>query len=218
MTVFDIINEPLSIHKIRDQSYRNELVKELVQMVGLDIRHLSRFPHSFSGGQRQRIGIARALALRPRLLICDEPVSALDVSIQAQVLNLLKDLKEQLNLTYLFISHNLAVVNYIADNIAVMCAGQLVELASKENLFKNPQHPYTKALLAAVPDPNLDNPLNFESIMDERCSIPDLWEEPYKVDENHHPSLVNVANNHWVRASKSTSNSSFTQRNTKIHF
>ena len=206
MTVFDIISEPLSIHKIGDHSYRNELVKELIQMVGLDIRHLSRFPHSFSGGQRQRIGIARALALRPRLLICDEPVSALDVSIQAQVLNLLKDLKEQLNLTYLFISHNLAVVNYIADNIAVMCAGQLVELASKENLFKNPQHPYTKALLAAVPDPNLDNPLNFESIMDERCSIPDLWEEPYKVDENHHPSLVNVANNHWVRASKSTSN------------
>ena len=211
MTVFDIISEPLSIHKIGDQSYRNELVKELIQMVGLDIRHLSRFPHSFSGGQRQRIGIARALALRPRLLICDEPVSALDVSIQAQVLNLLKDLKENLNLTYLFISHNLAVVNYIADNIAVMCAGQLVEFASKDNLFKNPQHPYTKALLAAVPDPNIDNPLNFESIMDERCSIPDLWEEPYKIDKNHHPSLVNVANNHWVRASKSTSNSSFTQ-------
>ena len=115
----------------------------------------------------------------------------------------MKDLKEKLNLTYLFISHNLAVVNYIADNIAVMCAGQLVEFASKENLFKNPQHPYTKALLAAVPDPNIDNPLNFEAIMDERCSIPDLWEEPYKIDKNHHPSLVNVANNHWVRASKS---------------
>ena len=161
MTVFDIISEPLLIHKIGDQSYRNDLVKDLIQLVGLDIRHLSRFPHSFSGGQRQRIGIARALALRPRLLICDEPVSALDVSIQAQVLNLLKDLKEKLNLTYLFISHNLAVVNYIADNIAVMCAGQLVEFASKEDLFKNPQHPYTKALLAAVPDPNIDNPLNF---------------------------------------------------------
>tara|TARA_B100000609_G_scaffold171325_1_gene146254 strand:- start:1652 stop:3544 length:1893 start_codon:yes stop_codon:yes gene_type:complete len=211
MTVFDIISEPLTIHKIGDQYYRNELVKELIQLVGLDIRHLSRFPHSFSGGQRQRIGIARALALRPRLLICDEPVSALDVSIQAQVLNLLKDLKETLNLTYLFISHNLAVVNYIADNIAVMCAGQLVEFASKENLFKNPQHPYTKALLAAVPDPNIDNPLNFESIMDERCSIPNLWEEPYTVDENHSPDLVNVASNHWVRASKSILNSSFTQ-------
>ena len=211
MTVFDIISEPLLIHKIGDQSYRNDLVKDLIQLVGLYIRHLSRFPHSFSGGQRQRIGIARALALRPRLLICDEPGSALDVSIQAQVLNLLKDLKEKLNLTYLFISHNLAVVNYIADNIAVMCAGQLVEFASKEDLFKNPQHPYTKALLAAVPDPNIDNPLNFESIMDERCSIPSLWEEPYKVDENHRPDLVDVANNHWVRANKSISNSSFTQ-------
>ena len=211
MTVFDIISEPLLIHKIGDQSYRNDLVKDLIQLVGLDIRHLSRFPHSFSGGQRQRIGIARALALRPRLLICDEPVSALDVSIQAQVLNLLKDLKEKLNLTYLFISHNLAVVNYIADNIAVMCAGQLVEFASKEDLFKNPQHPYTKALLAAVPDPNIDNPLNFESIMDERCSVPSLWEEPYKVDENHRPDLVDVANNHWVRANKSISNSSFTR-------
>ena len=211
MTVFDIISEPLTIHKIGDQYYRNELVKELIQLVGLDIRHLSRFPHSFSGGQRQRIGIARALALRPRLLICDEPVSALDVSIQAQVLNLLKDLKETLNLTYLFISHNLAVVNYIADNIAVMCAGQLVEFASKENLFKNPQHPYTKALLAAVPDPNIDNPLNFESIMDERCSIPNLWGEPYTIDEKHSPDLVNIASNHWVRASKSILNSSFTQ-------
>ena len=137
-----------------------------MKLVGLDTRHLNRYPHSFSGGQRQRIGIARALALRPKLLICDEPVSALDVSIQAQVLNLLKDLQEQLGLTYIFISHNLAVVDYIADRIAVMCAGRLVELAKREDLFRNPVHPYTKALLNAVPDANIDNPLDFSKVME----------------------------------------------------
>src|SRR5262249_37706338 len=129
MTVYDILVEPLIIHRIGDDAYRREMVSELMEMVGLDRRHLSRYPHSFSGGQRQRIGIARSLALRPDMVICDEPVSALDVSIQAQILNLLKDLQKQLGLTYLFISHNLAVVDYIADRIAVMCAGRLVELA-----------------------------------------------------------------------------------------
>ena len=138
MTVYDILVEPLIIHGIGDDAYRREMVSELMEMVGLDRRHLSRYPHSFSGGQRQRIGIARALALRPDMVICDEPVSALDVSIQAQILNLLKDLQKQLGLTYLFICHNLAVVDYIADRIAVMCAGRLVELAPAGELFRNP--------------------------------------------------------------------------------
>ena len=154
MTVFDLISEPLLIHNIGDDAWRREMVSELMRLVGLDIRHLRRYPHSFSGGQRQRIGIARALALKPKLLICDEPVSALDVSIQAQVLNLLKDLKQELNLTYMFITHNLAVVDYIADRIAVMCAGRLVELATRDELFANPVHPYTKALLSAAPVPD----------------------------------------------------------------
>ena len=158
MTVYDILVEPLIIHDIGDDAYRREMVSELMEMVGLDRRHLSRYPHSFSGGQRQRIGIARALALRPDMVICDEPVSALDVSIQAQILNLLKDLQKQLGLTYLFISHNLAVVDYIADRIAVMCAGRLVELAPAGELFRNPLHPYTKALLSAVPMPDPDAP------------------------------------------------------------
>ncbi len=124
MTVYDIIEEPLVIHSIGDALSRREMVYELVTLVGLDLRHVKRYPHSFSGGQRQRIGIARALALRPGLVICDEPTSALDVSIQAQILNLLMDLKQKLALTYLFISHNLAVVDYIADRIAVMCVSQ----------------------------------------------------------------------------------------------
>lgn len=203
MTVFDIVSEPLVIHGIGDNAYRREMVSELMKLVGLDARHLNRYPHSFSGGQRQRIGIARALALKPRMLICDEPVSALDVSIQAQVLNLLKDLQEQLNLTYLFISHNLAVVDYIADRIAVMCAGRLVELAPREELFRNPVHPYTKALLRAVPDPSLDNPLDFDLVMDGRCSVPSEWPAPFTVNGEANPRLIDLGDGHYVRADES---------------
>ena len=204
MTVFDIVNEPLLIHSIGDHTYKMELVRELIKLVGLDIRHLNRYPHSFSGGQRQRIGIARALALKPRLLICDEPVSALDVSIQAQVLNLLKDLKQQLALSYLFISHNLAVIDYIADYVAVMCAGKIVEMAPRAELFKNPIHPYTRALFSAVPTPSLDMPLDFNNIMDERCSNPEEWEAPFKINNGIQTNLLDIGKEHLVRVNQST--------------
>ncbi|WP_114430776.1 ABC transporter ATP-binding protein [Phyllobacterium bourgognense] len=164
MTVQNILSEPLEIHGLGDNAYRLEKVRALMQAIGLDQRYLNRYPHSFSGGQRQRIGIARALALGPQLLICDEPVSALDVSVQAQILNLLKDLQKELGLTYLFISHNLAVVDYMADRIAVMCGGRIVEIAPREIILRDPVHPYTRSLLAAVPFPDLDRPLDFETL------------------------------------------------------
>jgi len=200
MTVLDTISEPLLIHGIGDAEERAETVKQLMKVVGLDIRHLRRYPHSFSGGQRQRIGIARALALKPDILICDEPVSALDVSIQAQILNLLKDLKEELGLTYLFISHNLAVVDYIADRIAVMCQGRLVELAPRELLFREPKHPYTKALLSAVPEPDPRHQLDLTALMEGRASDPAAWPAPFTVDGTTHPRLVDLGQGHFVRA------------------
>ena len=203
MTVQDIVTEPLVIHAIGDRHYRREMAKELMHLVGLDVQHLQRYPHSFSGGQRQRIGIARALAVRPHMLICDEPVSALDVSIQAQVLNLLKDLKSKLGLTYLFISHNLAVVDYIADRIMVMCKGGLVELAPRERLFRNPIHPYTKALLAAVPHPDPARPLDLKALIGERSSDPAAWPPPFTVDDSRRPPLIDVGTGHVVRADPS---------------
>ncbi|MEZ5823486.1 MAG: ABC transporter ATP-binding protein [Geminicoccaceae bacterium] len=179
MSIFDIITEPLVIHGIGSPQERLERAKHLLAAVGLDARHLRRYPHSFSGGQRQRIGIARALALEPELLICDEPVSALDVSVQAQILNLLKDLQKSLGLTYIFVSHNLAVVRYIAQSVGVMCRGRMVEIARTEDLFANPRHPYTRALLAAVPEPDLDNLLDFESLAEGQTSEPASWPAPY---------------------------------------
>ncbi len=198
MTVYDIIAEPLVIHGIGDAAARTEKVKKLLLAVGLDIRHLRRYPHSFSGGQRQRIGIARALALSPELLICDEPVSALDVSVQAQILNLLKDLQSDLGLTYLFISHNLAVVKYLCQRIAVMCAGRIVEMAPTAELFARPLHPYTRALLAAVPEPDLDRPLDFDALMAGKTSNPALWPVPFTLGADP-TALVDVGDNHVVR-------------------
>ena len=200
MTVFDIVNEPLVIHQVGDEDERFERVKELMILVGLDIRHLRRYPHSFSGGQRQRIGIARALALQPDLLICDEPVSALDVSIQAQILNLLKDLQSELDLTYLFISHNLAVVDYVCDRIAVMCTGRLVELAPREVLFRNPLHPYTKALLAGVPKPDPESRLDLTALMAGKASDPAAWPAPFSGADGGSFELVDVGDDHFVRA------------------
>ena len=199
MTVFDIISEPLVVHRIGDRAERAAIVQELMGHVGLDPRFLSRYPHGFSGGQRQRIGIARALALNPELIICDEPVSALDVSIQAQVLNLLKDLQSELGLTYLFISHNLAVVDYMADRIAVMCAGRLVEVAPRERLFENPVHPYTRALLAAVPRADPSARLDLTALMEGRVSNPAEWPEPFADDGGHGAELVEIAPGHSVR-------------------
>ena len=200
MTVYDIIEEPLVIHGIGDVRSRREMVHELVTLVGLDPRHLKRYPHSFSGGQRQRIGIARALALRPDLVICDEPTSALDVSIQAQILNLLMDLKKKLSLTYLFISHNLAVVDYIADRIAVMCAGRIVEIADRATLFRNPVHPYTLALLAAVPTPDPSRSLDFHQLMEDKASDPAAWPEPFRREPMNSPPLIEIGPGHWVEA------------------
>jgi len=200
MTVFDIVSEPLVIHRIGDAAFRVEMVKELLALVGLDPRFLNRYPHSFSGGQRQRIGIARALALKPDLLICDEPVSALDVSVQAQILNLLRDLQKELGLTYIFISHNLAVVDYIADRIAVMCAGRIVETAPRELLFRNPVHPYTKALLAAVPEASLDASLDFTALMEGKASEPSAWPAPFTIAPGTRTALVALGGGHFVRA------------------
>jgi peptide/nickel transport system ATP-binding protein len=197
MTVFDILREPMVVHRLGDQDYQVETCKELMRLVGLDPRFLRRYPHSFSGGQRQRIGIARALALQPELLICDEPVSALDVSIQAQILNLLKDLQKELGLSYLFISHNLAVVNYVSDRVAVMFRGALVEVAPAEQLFEDPRHPYTRNLLKSIPVADLSRPLEFDAIGELEDSSE--WPAPFTEAAGIASALCPVGPEHLVR-------------------
>jgi peptide/nickel transport system ATP-binding protein len=154
MTLLDLVGEPLLVHGLKNRREREERVAELLRRVGLRPEYMRRFPHAFSGGERQRIGIARALALRPRLVVADEPVSALDVSVQAQILNLLQDLQVEFRLTYLFVAHDLSVVRHISDRVAVMYVGRMVELAETEEIFTTPKHPYTAALLSAVSEPD----------------------------------------------------------------
>jgi peptide/nickel transport system ATP-binding protein len=199
MTVLELIAEPLLVQGFGDPAARRMRVESLLRLVGLDSRFLNRYPHSFSGGQRQRLGIARALALSPKLLLLDEPVSALDVSTQAQVLNLLNDLRAELGLSYLFISHNLAVVNYVADRVAVMCAGHLVEVAPRAELFTQARHPYTKALLASVPTPDLEHKLDFAAIRDSAATDPSRWPQPFDDVAGATSVLHEVGPGHFVR-------------------
>jgi len=168
-TAGSIIEEPMIIHGIGNADERKERVNELLKLVGLDIYHANRYPHEFSGGQRQRINIARALALNPKVVVCDEPVSALDVSVQAQILNLLKELQQKLGLTYLFISHDLSVVKYISNRIAIMYLGRIVEMGSSKEIYQNQMHPYTKALFSAIPP---ESPLEKKEIILLKGEIP----------------------------------------------
>ena len=207
LPIGEAVMEGLNIHKIGSSKERFDLMLDTLKKVGLEDYHARRYPHEFSGGQRQRIGIARALALQPKFIICDEPVSALDVSIQSQVLNILKDLQGEFGLTYLFIAHNLSVVEHISDRVAVMYLGKLVELTGREELFNNPLHPYTQALMSAIPipDPHLKreriiltgdvpSPLNPPSgcHFHPRCPIAE------DVCSQKEPEFREVSQDHWV--------------------
>ncbi len=199
MTVGEIISEGMVIHKMyKNSDEMREKVYELLELVGLNREHINRFPHEFSGGQRQRIGIARALALEPEILICDEPISALDVSIQAQVVNLLKDLQKEKGLTMIFIAHDLSMVKYISDRVAVMFRGKIVELGSPDEVYNNPQHIYTKSLISAVPIPDPEY-VKFEKIvMDEKYlrSPIGTMSELKNIEENS--GLIKLNDNHYV--------------------
>ncbi len=207
MTIGKILAEPLKIHHVAKGKVREDRVVELLEKVGLHADHRRRYPHEFSGGQRQRIGIARALALNPKLIVADEPVSALDVSIQAQVINLLEDLKQEFGLSYLFIAHDLSVVEYMSDRVAVMYLGRIVELAASDQLYNHPKHPYTQALLSAVPIPNPRNEKKRQILQGDvpspinppngchfhtRC--------PYRTDEctQYEPAFTDTGNGHFV--------------------
>jgi len=191
MTVGEIIGEALDIHKLwATKAERTDRIKELLDMVGLNTEHANRYPHEFSGGQQQRVGIARALAVRPEFIVCDEPISALDVSIQAQVINLLNDLRERMGLTIMFIAHDLSVVKYFSDRIGVMYFGKMVELADSDELFKNPLHPYTRSLLSAIP---LPDPIYEKQRT--RITYNPIAEHDYSVSE---PSFREIAPGHFV--------------------
>ncbi|MGM1046536.1 oligopeptide transport system ATP-binding protein [Paenibacillus uliginis N3/975] len=202
-TVTDIIGEALDIHGMAgSRAERKKRVEELLDMVGLNSDHATRYPHEFSGGQRQRIGIARALAVNPKFIICDEPISALDVSIQAQVVNLLQDLQDRLGLTYLFIAHDLSMVKHISDRVAVMYLGKMVELADSEELYANPIHPYTKTLLSAIPIPDPEIEANKKRLIMENDMQGPIsaakGEDGTVVLDEKDTELVEVSKGHWV--------------------
>ncbi|HZW48982.1 MAG TPA: dipeptide ABC transporter ATP-binding protein [Bacillota bacterium] len=207
MSIGDIIAEPLEVHGICTGVEREKRVNELLSVVGLSSYHAKRYPHEFSGGQRQRIGIARALALNPKLIVCDEPVSALDVSIQSQILNLLDELQDEFGLTYLFIAHGLAVVKHISDRVGVMYLGKMVEICSSDELYNNPLHPYTEALMSAIPiaDPSLErhrillegdvpSPINPPS----GCRFHTRCRKAFDLCKEIEPQLIDVGNDHQV--------------------
>ncbi len=215
MTVGDIIGEPLTVHNISKGKDRRERVQELLKVVGLNPYFVNRYPHEFSGGQRQRIGVARALAVQPDFIVCDEPISALDVSIQAQIINLLEDLQRDFNLTYLFIAHDLSVVRHISDRIAVMYLGKLVELTDRKELYDNPLHPYTQALLSAVPIPDpvveeqrqriiLEGDVPSPASPPVGCNFNTRC--PFVMDVCHEldPEFVDVGDGHWTACFKVT--------------
>ena len=209
--VGDMLMEVLAIHHIGDKNERMARALDIMAQVGLRPEHFYRYPHEFSGGQRQRIGVARALALDPKLVVCDEPVSALDVSIQAQILNLMRELQRKYQLTYIFISHNLSVVKHICDRIAVMYLGNIVEIAPKKELFDNPLHPYTKALLGAIPIPDPDIPAMQDMLEGDvpspinppkGCCFHTRCHGCCKECTAQKPKLINVGNDHWVACCK----------------
>ncbi|MEM8791305.1 MAG: ABC transporter ATP-binding protein [Pseudomonadota bacterium] len=199
MSIQDILTEPLRVHGKGTKSEQRERAAYLMGRVGMSPDHLARFPYAFSGGQRQRIAIARALALGPELLICDEPTSALDVSVQAEVLELLTELREDLGLSYVFISHDLAVVSKLADRVMVMRQGRVVEEGSTECIFSDARHPYTKALMAASPEPDMDQRLDLRAVA-AGAGEPDTWADPFRFDADKAPALLEVAPGHYVRA------------------
>jgi oligopeptide transport system ATP-binding protein len=207
MRVGDIIGEPILIHGISNRAEREKRVRKLLDVVGLSPYHGARYPHEFSGGQRQRIGIARALSVNPKLIVCDEPVSALDVSIQAQVINLLEDLQKEFNLTYLFIAHDLSVVKHISDRVVVMYLGKMVELSKSKELYKNPLHPYTIALLSAIPVPDptvkkariilkgdVPSPVNPPS----GCHFHTRCPKVQEICKQQDPEFKDIGNGHYV--------------------
>jgi peptide/nickel transport system ATP-binding protein len=207
MTLLEIVGEPLYVNHVAHGSEMKDRVAELLRVVGLRPEYMTRYPHAFSGGQRQRIGVARALALHPQLIVCDEPVSALDVSVQAQILNLLQDLQQEFGLTYLFISHDLSVVEHISNRVAVMYVGKLVEHAMTNELYLNPKHPYTEALLSAVPKPDprmRTEPVVLEGEVADPAHPPaGCYFHPrcrYRIDrcETEEPALRQIAQDHFV--------------------